>query len=321
MANELLIFFILVIIAVPILFIIAALLFTTGSVTAFIFGAGFLYILLFVGSGFLIFIGLMIAPTRPKLGKYLAYGGVVALMVLLILMETTIIGLSGYNLYKKYGAHGNIWIDCSNKPPVNMISYISCAITGHQPLPSSSGDMWGWMGIGGFMIFGITIPLLVLVALFMDFVEVSGVVQNPTYQKVIGFGLGFFAYRGFIVSRLIYILDIGSTGVAVIALNFIWLGGILAYIRRSFRQWKLLEAEQKVGKYIPQIATNLKAIVSQWKTSTQAQNAFTDPNFYSNLQLVVGPAIAESLRVESTSGKPLSQLKNRVIKAIDDAMK
>ncbi len=269
-------------------------------------------------SGFLIFLGLLIAPTYPKIGKYLAYGGVVGLMILLLIIETSIIGISGYKIGKNY-VSGNFWSSCTSTPN-SIISFLTCSITGHQPLPSSTKDIWGFFGVYGFYLFGLFVPLIILVALFADFVEVSGVVQNPTYQKIIGFGLGFMAYRGFVVTKLIYILDIGSTGIAVIALNFIWLGGVLGYIRRSFRQWQLLEAEQELATDMPRLARNLQAIANNWRNKEMVAASFSDPVFMRNLTLIVGAVKAQQLADQSTKAN-INEIRQKVHQAINEAIK
>ncbi|MEM5877826.1 MAG: hypothetical protein QXF12_03000, partial [Candidatus Aenigmatarchaeota archaeon] len=155
-----------------------------------------------------------------------------------------------------------------------------------------------------------------------DFVESSGVVQNPTYQKIIGFGLGFMAYRGFIVTRLIYILDIGATGVAVIALNFIFLGGVLNYVRRSFAQFQILEAEMEIGEDVEKLKIYLQRTSDQWKTKEMVATNFSDPIFLRNLQLVVGNTITESLKDESSkipNRAALEKFKNEFKKAVRNA--
>ncbi|MCX8179677.1 MAG: hypothetical protein N3E38_03035 [Candidatus Aenigmarchaeota archaeon] len=278
-----------------------------------------IYIVGFILSGFAIFIGLMVAPSHPQFGKYTAYVGVGGLMLLLLIIETSILAAAGYRLGNKF-LSDKLWTECTSTP-TSIINFVSCAITGHQPLPTSYKDIWGLFGVYGFYIFGLIVPLFILSALFADFVEASGVVQNPTYQKIIGFGLGFMAYRGFVVTRLIYILDIGSAGVAVIALNFIWLGGILSYIRRSFRQWALVEAEQTLSRDLPLIIRSLKAIANSWNTQTGVAAAFSDEKFLRNLTLVVGPIKAKELINLSAKQVPVQQIKQEVIKAIDDAMK
>ena len=302
-------------IIVPLVFAGAVALIYHGSVFTLITGGILLYFVFIVGSGFLIFIGMIIAPSNPRIGKYLSYSGLVGIMILLLLIETSIVGFSGYKIANNIKG-GSYWAPCTSKPS-NLITYITCFSTGHQPITT---DTVGILGIFGFSIFGIIMPLFIFVALFSDFVETSGVVQNRTYQKIIGLGLGFMAYRGFIVSRLIYILDIGSVGVAVIALNFIWLGGILSYIRRSFRQWQLLEEQQELRRLIPRLIENLKEIAKTWTTQEDVARNFSDHKFMRGLELVVGPTEADSLKAESASND-LSRFKQKFIKTINDASK
>jgi hypothetical protein len=155
------------------------------------------------------------------------------------------------------------------------------------------------LGVYGFYLAGFLAPLAILTALVADFVEASGVIQRPTYQKIIGFGLGFLAYRGFIVSRLIYILDIGSTGVAVIALNFIWLGGILGYINRSFKQWKTLESAEALGRFSGQHLRSLSAQADTWTTWEDVRTSFNSNDFLGSLELVLGDLDARAWKARA----------------------
>ncbi|MBU5688332.1 MAG: hypothetical protein KQA41_02155 [Candidatus Aenigmarchaeota archaeon] len=284
----------------PIILILGALtIFASVTVVSSIF-----FLLIgFAISGFIIFIGMMIAPIQPKIGRYLAYAGVIGIMILLLIIEGSIIGLSGVNLGYKFVKGGyNLWTEC--KQPIESLDvFLSCALTGHQPLPTGVKDIWGWLGIYGFYIFGLLVPLFILSALFADFVETSGIVSNRTYQKIIGFGLGFMAYRGFIVTRLIYILDIGSVGIALIALNFIWLGGILGYIKRSFAQFKLLEADIDLSTDIEKVKRYLVSIANKWESVEMVAANLSDPIIFRDLQLVVGNTMAELLRDKSRNIK------------------
>lgn len=269
-------------------------------------------------SGFLIFIGMMVAPYYPKYGRWIAYSGVVGLMLLLLMIEFYIVQKASKDV--GVGSNMNLWKDCSNTPGSWHI-FLSCALTGHQPMQQTA-NFWDFIGIYGFLIFGLLVPLFILTALFSDFVESSGVVQNPTYQKIIGFGLGFMAYRGFIVTRLIYILDIGATGIAVIALNFIFLGGVLNYVRRSFAQFQTLEAEMEIGSDIEKLKIYLQRTADQWKTKEMVATNFSDPIFLRNLQLVVGNTITELLKDESSkipNKAGLEKFKQEFKKAVRNA--
>jgi hypothetical protein len=305
---------------IPLLFFLGIMLISGKMDTNIIAGLSVLNIFFFVGSGFLIFIGLMIAPSYPKWGRYLAYGGVVGIMILLLIIETSIVGMS-VNKFRNQYESGKIWSECTSTPK-SMMSFVSCALTGHQPLPNSTKDVWGIIGVYGFYLAGLLVPLAILTALFADFVESSGVVQNPTYQKIIGLGLGFMAYRGFIVTRLIYILDIGSTGVALIALNFIWLGGILSYINRSFRQWRILEDEQLLGRYSEQALRSLKAIANTWAVATQIRDSFNDSNFMNSLELVMGKINAQAWKARANQGYfRVDEFKSQFLRALEKEAK
>ena len=295
-------------------------LFIIGAAQIPIISSLILFFILMALSGFLIFIGLMIAPTHPTWGRYMAYGGVIGIMILLLIIETSIVSMSGYNLAKK-SATGNLWSECTSTPK-SIISFVSCALTGHQPLPTSTKDIWGFLGIYGFYIAGLIVPLAILTALFADFIESSGVIQNSTYRRIIGFGLGFMAYRGFIVSRLIYILDIGSTGIAVIALNFVWLGGILSYINRSFNQWKMIEDEQLIKRATEQALITLRAAARSWITPNNVQTSFNDSRFMNSLEFVMGKVGAEAWKARAEDENlNVDDFRNRFLDALDKAKK
>ncbi|MBU5689901.1 MAG: hypothetical protein QXM68_01740 [Candidatus Aenigmatarchaeota archaeon] len=256
-------------------------------------------------SGFLIFIGMMVAPYNPKVGRWIAYGGVVGLMFLLMVIEVFIIKKASDDI-KFINDNTDFWGDCGTNPPKSWHSYLACALTGHQPINSGTSNVWNAFGIFGFVIFGLTIPLAILTSLLIDIVESSGVVQSPTYQKFIGFGLGFMAYRGFIVTRLIYILDIGTTGVAVIALNFIFLGGVLAYVKRAFKQWQEIEHEMDIATANSQFRKIVIETLKNANSVESLRNAFNDERFYGALKYLLGEIEAKKLQADALNAQTKS---------------
>ncbi|MCS7135262.1 MAG: hypothetical protein NZ893_02380, partial [Candidatus Aenigmarchaeota archaeon] len=84
------------------------------------------------------------------------------------------------------------------------------------------------------------------ISLFQDFVISSGVIRRPKAQKIVGACLGLIAYRGFAVTNLLEILSLGTLGIALLALNLVFLGGLLAYLHRVFERWRPLEAAMNI---------------------------------------------------------------------------
>jgi MFS family permease len=208
---------------------------------------------LILSGGFLIF-GVIFAYYNPKIGKTMTYIGIGGILLTLMILEVTVVGVTGKNRLKEE----YVFEECKKLPVVkkdvaSMMNSLSCIITGYFPQKYSSTYLIG------FWIFGVAIPLIVLSGIFLDLVESSGIIKN--YKRLIGWGLGFMAYRGFVVSNLIYIIDFVSAGVAVIVLNFIFVGGLLAYTNRIFSQWKTVEDAIELGKSQVIAAKNAKVIL------------------------------------------------------------
>ncbi|MEM5799056.1 MAG: hypothetical protein QXZ43_00075 [Candidatus Aenigmatarchaeota archaeon] len=190
-------------------------------------------IVIAIGS-FLILFGVIIAGTNVGLGKTLAYIGVMVLLLGFFIIEMAYVSKSKESLKipmtERCSGSGKIFIDA------NPADFITCIITGYR----YGGDYGTWSFLG-FWLFGVIIPLLLFISLFYDFVDASGVIKQPNSKKIVGCSLGLIAYRGFIVTNLLEILSLGTVGIALIALNLIFLGGLLAYIHRVFEKWRPIE--------------------------------------------------------------------------------
>ncbi|MEM5878396.1 MAG: hypothetical protein QXF12_05975 [Candidatus Aenigmatarchaeota archaeon] len=253
---------------------------TTGpSILEFVFLNGIIPLVLLLFSGGVLILGVIIAYSNPKIGKNMAYIGIAGVLLSLIFIE---VGVATITTLRNSGVRpsGNLIENiieaaeknsnfkyCKNIPvliPVgegkniqSMSDSLACIISGYTPQGSSS------FYILGFWIFGVVIPLLLTSGIFLDLVESSGVVKNRMSQRLIGWSLGFLAYRGFIVTGLIFILDFAAAGMAVIALNFIFIGGLLSYTNRIFSQWKPLEDAITVGNSATIATTQIKGILKQ----------------------------------------------------------
>ncbi|MEM0473315.1 MAG: hypothetical protein QXF88_01180 [Candidatus Aenigmatarchaeota archaeon] len=292
--------------------IIAAILLSgfTSTIDNLVFISSSGFIILF-SSSTAIFIGMLIAPYNPKIGKIVAYFGVGLVMFALIFMEA-------YIIQKTVTKRGTNFEYCNSLTSSSGLNDIfSCLLTGHKITGSEKSDA---LAIGGFFVFSFLVPLFILVALMADFVESSGVVQNKTYQKIIGFGLGFLAYRGFIVTNLIYILDVGATGMAVIALNFIFIGGVLSYVRRVFRQWQLVENEIFLGqakdKFRSMVLNSLKNVDSV----EQLKSTINDESFKGALIFLLGETEAKKIfgkALIATTKNEMERVKAEISKEIN----
>ncbi|MCX8178307.1 MAG: hypothetical protein N3D75_00555 [Candidatus Aenigmarchaeota archaeon] len=303
----------LIILAVIFLVVIIAAILLSGFTStidniAFISSSGF--IILF-SSSTAIFIGMLIAPYNPKIGKIVAYFGVGLVMFALIFMEV-------YIIQKTVTNRGTSFAYCKDLSFSNsdLDEIFSCLLTGHKITGSEKSNA---LSIGGFFVFSFLVPLFILVALMADFVESSGVVQNPTYQKIIGFGLGFLAYRGFIVTNLIYILDVGATGMAVIALNFIFIGGVLSYVRRVFRQWQLVENEIFLGQVSDKFRLMVLNSLEKVNDLQQFKTTINDEGFKGALIFILGEVEAKKIfgkALSATTKNEMERIKAEIIKEI-----
>ena len=218
----------------------------------------FISIILLTLSGGTLILGVIIAYSNPKLGKTLAYIGIGGVLLSLIFIEVSVVTTTGKNRLKEE----YVFQECKTLPPIkndvtSITDALSCIITGYFPKNYSS------VYLIGFWIFGVAIPLIVLSGIFLDLVDASGVMKNKISQRLVGWGLGFMAYRGFVVSNLIYIIDLVSAGMAVIVLNFIFVGGLLAYTNKIFKQWKTIEDAIELGKSQVVAAKTTKVVLEK----------------------------------------------------------
>lgn len=243
----------------------------SGPAIATIVASLGIFLIFLLLSGFVIVIGMMVAPHNPSVGRVISYIGVLGAMFLLFILEISIIGVAAKSFIDKGGPFK--FLTCENLGSSNIITAFSCAITGFTPVPQAfdKNNIWNFIGAYGFWFFGFLIPLGILGALFTDGVESSGMVQNTTYQKVIGWGLGFLAYRGFIVSKLIFLLDIGSVGMAVVGFNFLMMGILFSWVKRLFDAYKPIEQASNLVRSNEVIRNNVKGVLARCgRTGTSA---------------------------------------------------
>jgi hypothetical protein len=260
------------------------LLFTVGI------GLGSFILLLF--SGGLIIVGVLVAPSNYRVGRILAILGVAGVLITLTIVELLMIAASTLNQMGVDLTSSKLWEEIKNKaakyqnflycgsfpvmvgPGENPIKSVgdtfACIITGYLPAKASSAYYIG------FWIFGIVMPLLITTGIFLDLTQSSGMLQNPISQRIVGWGLGFMALRGLYATGLIFILDVTTTGMLVILLNFIFVGGLMAYTNRIFHQWEPIEAaiqRARVSSTMGVAATQILNIVENLIRQSNLQGA------------------------------------------------
>lgn len=194
-----------------------------------------IFSIVFISIGsFLILFGVIFAGKSLKTGKFLAYLGLGILIIGFFIIEMA------YVIKSKEALTTPMTVRCSGSGGSmfggNAAEFIMCIVTGYK----YKGSYGGW-AFFGYWIFGVVVPLLLLMSLFYDFVDASGVVRQPKSKKIVGYSLGLIAYRGFVAANLLEILSIGTMGIAMLALDLIFLGGLLAYIHRVFEKWRPIE--------------------------------------------------------------------------------
>lgn len=195
-----------------------------------------------VGS-FMIIFGIIIAGHSLSAGKTITYLGVATLLIGFLILEMAYVyemksALTIYTIQKCSGSGST-----SIFGGANLHEMFTCIITGY----TYKGNYGTW-AFFSFWLFGVLIPIILFVSLFQDFVISSNVIRQKKSQKIVGLSLGLIAYRGFFVTNLLEILSIGSLGIALLALNLVFLGGLLAYIHRVFEKWTPIEYAMGIAR-------------------------------------------------------------------------
>lgn len=189
----------------------------------------------------LILFGVILAGRHLATGRTIAYIGVAILLVGFFIIEMA------YVTKSKEALKVPMTERCSGSysggifASGNAAEFVTCIITGYK----YKGDYGAWAFLG-FWVFGVVVPILLFISLFQDFVISSGVIKQRRSQKIVGICLGLIAYRGFAVTNLLEILSLGTLGIALLALNLIFLGGLLAYLHRVFERWRPIEAAMEI---------------------------------------------------------------------------
>lgn len=237
---------------------------TTLGKTVSDIGLGFIAVVALCS--FTILLGFILFPVNTTLAKLVIYGGLFAIMIALSLFEFSLLTSNGGNIIPKYrecpaGDYDLGNLRSGHSSPINTIS---CWFTGHEATTP--------FDLVSLSVTGIAVPLVALIYLFVDFVSASGVITDPTSKNVLGVSFGILAYRGFLVSKLIYVLDFGAMGIALLAINFIFMGGLFAYLRRALQNWAPMEQTIKYGGITAQAAENLKVILASFEKMPTVQS-------------------------------------------------
>jgi hypothetical protein len=140
------------------------------------------------------------------------------------------------------------------KPNVALLTFpglfytTSCVITGYAPAGLE------WLTISTFAIFGVILPLGLLIALFWELVP-EGLITSSAVRRVIAVIAALFAFRGFFATFLIEVLSYGFLGIGALAIAVLFTGFVwkIAYrftmplgveMSTELRYFTLGEAEQ-----------------------------------------------------------------------------
>jgi len=274
---------------------------------------------------FLILFGVIFAGHNPRTGRILAYIGVGVFVIGLFILEMAYVvkmkeSQTGPTAWQPNIKCGSASGDCTGLfcNVDNMYDFITCLVTGYK----YKGGYGAWSFVG-FWIFGVVTPLLLLIFLFIDFVESSRVIQNLKSQKIIGICLGLIAYRGFIVSNLMEILSLGTTGIAMLAIDLIFAGGILAYVNRVFAQWEPIEEAMGIVRSSLSMRNRLAALAKQTIDLIQADDTTTANTFLTQMKNIANSMGREYFinRVASAQNYINSNDKNKAISELRDLIR
>jgi hypothetical protein len=222
---------------------------------SYIFESWFGWILfLAVGIGLIILS--FIFAMNVRLSKILFRLGAISLVIGLVVAET---GYAFPLLAKEVDIS---YEKCKTIEWGNLPYAAACIVTGYVPTSLSETNM-------EFVLINFWLTMLVilsiLIYIFYDLTNSSGIIGIESAKRVISFGFGFLAFRGFLASQIVNFLTYGLFGVALIVINFIILGGLFAYANRFFSKYELIEkaverrgAMKRAGAVLKEFLINVK---------------------------------------------------------------
>lgn len=201
---------------------------TAGTIWSALVSVGMWLIFIVLGA-ILIFSGIIAASHNSTIGKILFYIGTLLIIVAIFLMELRY----ALPLLQESGV---TYEACTTINWNDLLGAFACMLSGYAPA-GGTAEVTILTQIT-FWITGIIIPLFIISYIFYDFVQAGGIIANTTAQRVIAFGLGFLAFRGFLSSQFIIFLTYGSFGIALFVIDLIFAGGVMAVGNRFFMKWK-----------------------------------------------------------------------------------
>ena len=117
---------------------------------------------------------------------------------------------------------------------------LACVISGYVPAEMHA------ISIAVFFIFGVIIPIGMLIALFYDFTP-DTLIKNKNAKAVIAISAAFLAYRGGLSTAFIEVLTYGFLGVGALMVSTLFVGWISEAVDRwcGFEVW---EVEKKIER-------------------------------------------------------------------------
>jgi hypothetical protein len=150
--------------------------------------------------------------------KGVLYAGIIVLYISIILI---IIGV----LLPIFGKPTVTYEECKSMfaPDVSILTMpglfytTSCIFTGYVP------QNLEWLTVTTFIIFGIILPLALLISLFFSFIP-DFMITDKNARRVIAVVGALFAFRGFFATFFIQILEYGFVGIGALMVGTLFTG-------------------------------------------------------------------------------------------------
>jgi hypothetical protein len=110
-------------------------------------------------------------------------------------------------------------------PIYDFVGMTACIISGYAP------STYSWLSIIVFFIFGIILPLAMLISLFYDF---SGFLTNKNVRNVIAVSGALLSFRALFSTLFIDFLTYGFGGIGLLFINYLFFGWAITWVRRMF---------------------------------------------------------------------------------------
>jgi hypothetical protein len=223
--------------------------------------------ILFLAIGIILMIISFIFAKHVRLAKILFRLGAISVVISFVVAEIAY----AFPLLNK---EVDISYEKCKKVQWDNIPYAAaCIITGYAPTSSPEKTME--LVLINFWL-TMLIVLFILIYMFYDLVDSSGIIGNEYVKRVMGFGFGFLAFRGFLASQIVNFLSYGLFGVALLIINFVIAGGLFAYAGRLFRKFELIEFQVEKREAIRTAEASLKEFLRNVKKAPEPHKYFID---------------------------------------------